>query len=66
MTLFGLHWIDSLILIAYVLAVLVIGKVHSGNVKGENDFFLGGRSLGKPRPRRARFTGRARAGLGWR
>ncbi len=47
MTLFGLHWIDSLILIAYVLAVLVIGKVHSGNVKGENDFFLGGRSLGK-------------------
>jgi SSS family solute:Na+ symporter len=47
MTLFGLHWIDSLILIAYVIAVLVIGKAHSGNVKGEDDFFLGGRSLGK-------------------
>ena len=47
MTLFGLHWIDSLILIAYVIAVLVIGKAHSGNMKGENDFFLGGRSLGK-------------------
>jgi Na+/proline symporter len=47
MTLFGLHWIDSLILITYILGVLVIGKIHSGNVKGENDFFLGGRSLGK-------------------
>ena len=47
MTLFGLHWIDSLILIAYIIAVLLIGKAHSGNVKGENDFFLGGRSLGK-------------------
>ena len=47
MTLFGLHWIDSLILIAYVITVLVIGQAHSGNVKGENDFFLGGRSLGK-------------------
>lgn len=47
MTLFGLHWIDSLILIAYVIAVLFIGKAHSGNMKGENDFFLGGRSLGK-------------------
>ena len=47
MTLFGLHWIDSLILIAYIVAVLLIGKAHSGNVKGESDFFLGGRSLGK-------------------
>ncbi|MEO6876664.1 MAG: sodium:solute symporter family protein [Opitutaceae bacterium] len=47
MTLFGLSWIDSLILIAYVIAVLFIGKSHSGGVKGESDFFLGGRSLGK-------------------
>ena len=47
MTLFGLHWIDSLILIGYVIAILFIGKAHSGNVKGESDFFLGGRSLGK-------------------
>ncbi len=47
MTLFGLHWIDSLILIAYVIAILFIGKAHSGNMKGESDFFLGGRSLGK-------------------
>ena len=47
MTLFGLHWIDSLILILYVIAILFIGKAHSGNVKGESDFFLGGRSLGR-------------------
>ena len=47
MTLFGLHWIDSLILIAYIVAILVIGKAHSGGVHGESDFFLGGRSLGK-------------------
>ena len=47
MTLFGLHWIDSLILIAYVVAILFIGKAHSSGVKGESDFFLGGRSLGK-------------------
>ncbi len=47
MTLFGLHWIDSTILIAYVITVLVIGQAHSGGMKGENDFFLGGRSLGK-------------------
>ncbi|MDB6169962.1 MAG: Na+/solute symporter [Verrucomicrobia bacterium] len=47
MTLFGLHWIDSLILITYIVTVLAIGKAHSANVKGESDFFLGGRSLGK-------------------
>ena len=34
MTLFGLHWIDSLILISYVIAILFIGKAHSGNMKG--------------------------------
>lgn len=47
MHLFGLHWIDSLILIAYIVTVLLIGKAHASNVKGESDFFLGGRSLGK-------------------
>lgn len=47
MTLFGLHWIDSLILIAYVIAILFIGKAQSGGMHGEKDFFLGGRSLGK-------------------
>src|SRR5688500_11742977 len=43
----GLHWIDVLILVAYIIAVLIIGKIFSHGVKGEKDFFLGGRSLGR-------------------
>lgn len=43
----GLHWIDVLILLTYIVAVLVIGKIFSHGVKGEKDFFLGGRSLGR-------------------
>ena len=44
---FGLHWIDGLIIVAYIIAVLAIGKVLSHGVKNEKDFFLGGRSLGR-------------------
>ncbi len=47
MKFFGLHWIDVLILIGYIVVVLSIGKKFSHAVKGEKDFFLGGRSLGK-------------------
>src|ERR1700712_3319626 len=47
MHLFGLHWIDGLIIVAYVIGVLAIGKILSRGVKNEKDFFLGGRSLGK-------------------
>jgi SSS family solute:Na+ symporter len=47
MHVFGLHWIDALIIVAYVIAVLFIGKILSHGVKDEKDFFLGGRSLGK-------------------
>ncbi len=47
MHLFGLHWIDVLIIVVYIIAVLAIGKVLSHGVKDEKDFFLGGRSLGK-------------------
>src|SRR3954470_18005841 len=47
MKFFGLHWIDVLILLAYIVVVLLIGKAFSHGVKGEKDFFLGGRSLGK-------------------
>lgn len=47
MKLFGLHWIDVSIIVAYIIAVLVIGKIFSHGVKGEKDFFLGGRSLGR-------------------
>jgi len=43
----GLHWIDGLLIIAYIVAVLAIGKFLSHGVKGQGDFFLGGRSLGK-------------------
>lgn len=46
-TFLGLHWIDGLIIIAYIIAVLAIGHGLSGGVKGQGDFFLGGRSLGK-------------------
>ncbi len=47
MKFFGLHWIDVTILLAYIVAVLAIGKMFSHGVKGEGDFFLGGRSLGR-------------------
>lgn len=47
MKFFGLHWIDVSIIVAYIIAVLVIGKIFSHGVKGEKDFFLGGRSLGR-------------------
>ncbi len=47
MKFFGLHWIDVAILLVYIVTVLVIGKFFSHGVKGEKDFFLGGRSLGK-------------------
>jgi Na+/proline symporter len=47
MKVFGLHLIDVTILLTYIFAVLAIGKIFSHGVKGEGDFFLGGRSLGK-------------------
>lgn len=47
MKLFGLHWIDVLILLTYIVTVLAIGRKFSHAVKGEKDFFLGGRSLGR-------------------
>ncbi len=47
MKFFGLHWLDVLILLSYIITVLVIGKKFSHAVKGEKDFFLGGRSLGR-------------------
>jgi len=47
MTFFGLHPVDTLVIVVYIVAVLIIGQVLSHGVKGESDFFLGGRSLGK-------------------
>src|SRR3954464_4934559 len=43
----GLHWIDALVILAYIIGVLAIGKALAHGVKGEKDFFLGGRSLGR-------------------
>lgn len=47
MHLLGLHWLDALVVIIYIFAILGIGKMLSHGVKGQGDFFLGGRSLGK-------------------
>lgn len=47
MHILGLHWIDALVIVVYIIAVLSIGKILSHGVKGQGDFFLGGRSLGK-------------------
>jgi Na+/proline symporter len=46
-TILGLHPLDAAIVAGYIVTVLIIGKVLSHGVKGEGDFFLGGRSLGK-------------------
>jgi len=47
MTFFGLHLVDTIVIVVYMIAVLAIGKMLAHGVKGESDFFLGGRSLGK-------------------
>jgi len=47
MHILGLNWIDALVVVFYIVAVLAIGKFLAHGVKGERDFFLGGRSLGK-------------------
>jgi len=47
MTFFGLRPLDASILLFYVVAVLAVGRWLSHQVKGENDFFLAGRKLGK-------------------
>ena len=47
MNFFGLHPLDALILFLYVATVLGIGQHLSHKTKTEDDFFLGGRKLGK-------------------
>jgi len=47
MTLFGLHPLDTAILVAYIVIVLAIGQYLSRKTKTEDDFFLGGRKMGK-------------------
>lgn len=47
MTFFGLHPLDAAIIVTYVVIVLGIGHYLSRKTKTEDDFFLGGRKLGK-------------------
>ncbi len=47
MTILGLSIIDILVVLAYLFAMVFIGKMASKNVKGQTDFFLAGRKLGK-------------------
>lgn len=43
----GLHWIDFSILMAFLVIILGMGFVASKTIKGQSDFFLGGRKMGK-------------------
>src|SRR5438874_7758644 len=43
----GLHIVDLLILLGFLIAILVVGVRVSRGVKHEGDFYLGGRKLGR-------------------
>ncbi len=47
MHILGLHIIDVLIVLGYVIGMLWIGKIISKRIKSTEDFYLGGRKLGK-------------------
>ena len=47
MTLFGLHLIDLIIILTYLLGMMYVGKRIAKSVKNETDFYLAGRKLGK-------------------
>ena len=47
MSIGSLHVLDLLIVAAYLIAVVYIGKRAAGGVKSEDGFFLAGRKLGK-------------------
>jgi len=47
MSILGLHLIDFLIILAYIIAMLWIGNRVSKKLKNTGDFYIGGRSLGK-------------------
>jgi SSS family solute:Na+ symporter len=46
-TIFGLHWIDFLIVIGYVVFVLWLGDRARRRMKTCEDFFIAGRKIGK-------------------
>src|SRR3954470_606982 len=45
--LWGLHIVDLLILLTFLVAILIVGVRVSRGVKHEGDFYLGGRKLGR-------------------
>lgn len=47
MTLLGLNIIDVSVIVCYLFVMLYIGKIVSKGIKGQTDFFLAGRKLGK-------------------
>jgi len=47
LSVFGLHWIDIAIILSYLIGMIYIGKKLSKTIKGETDFYLAGRKLGK-------------------
>jgi SSS family solute:Na+ symporter len=47
MTVFGLHILDVIIIVGYLCSMVVIGKILAKTVKGEDDYYLAGRKLGK-------------------
>ncbi len=46
MHVFGLHILDIAIVVAFLIALLVMGAVLARGITGESDFFVGGRNLG--------------------
>lgn len=46
MTFIGLHVLDWVVIVLYVVAVLWVGKATASSVHNQSDFFLGGRKLG--------------------
>jgi Na+/proline symporter len=47
MLIWGLHIVDLGIILAFLLAVIIVGVRVSRGVKKESDFYLGGRKLGR-------------------
>ena len=44
---FGLHPVDVVVIVVYLLILVVIGLISAGSVKNTGDFFVGGRRFGK-------------------
>lgn len=47
MQFFGLHILDYLVLLGYLVAMVIIGKKVAKTIKNQDDFYLAGRKLGK-------------------